>query len=90
MQEDKIFVIKYSEDEDDYGFCRQRVWSDNKEEIIKFSVCDLCECPEDAKVNRDLFNAYDFIEAVKLGFRIAKRGYNEIVIEEIPWVLEDY
>ena len=63
----------------------QKVWSDNTEEYVYFDVCDLNECPEDAIIGRNLFTADDFIEAVKLGFRIAKHGYDEITVTDVPW-----
>lgn len=50
---------------------------------VSFIAYNLCECPEDATLNRDLFNGYDFLEAVKLGMRLAKLGYDEIEIEDI-------
>ena len=42
-------------------------------------------CPEDAMIGRDLFSGKDFINAITLGFNIAKSGYDEIVVDEVPW-----
>lgn len=43
-----------------------------------FSVCNLNECPEDAIIGRDLFDANDYIEAVRYGIELAKQGYDEV------------
>ena len=80
----KEYVIKFSDNER-YDYRRQEVWSDNRDEKVSFSVYDMSECPEDAIIGRDLFDAHDFIKAVKLGFKIAKRGYDKIRVEEEPW-----
>lgn len=78
------FELKYSENGDDYS-AAQKVWTSNPDEKVSFYVQNLNECPEDAIIGRDLFDAGDFIEAVKLGFRIAKRGYDKIVVNDVPW-----
>lgn len=49
-----------------------------EEANISFYVQDLTECPEDATVYRDLFNAVDYIEALKKGIELAKMGYTDI------------
>ena len=36
-------------------------------------------------IGRDLFDGKDFINAIRLGFNIAKSGYDEIVVDEVPW-----
>lgn len=59
----------------DYYYDYQRV---KDEEGVKFSVYNLAECPEDAIIGRDLFNASEWIDAVKYGMELAKRGYDEI------------
>lgn len=78
------YVFRITDNEKDEGR-RQEVWSDNREEDVWFCVKDLNETPEDAVVGRDLFDAQDFIAAVRLGIRIAKRGYDDIEIVEEPW-----
>lgn len=78
------FIIKFTDNEKDEGR-RQEVWSANKDENVWFCVKDLNDTPEDAIIGRDLFDAIDFIEAVKLGFRIAKLGYDGIEVVEEPW-----
>lgn len=49
----------------------------------KFIVSNLCDCPEDAMINRELFDAYDFIEAVKFGMDLARKGYTKIKLTEL-------
>lgn len=80
----KQYLINFS-DNDDYEYHAQEVWSDDEEENVYFRVSDLCECPEDAIIGRDLFDGHDFIRAIKLGFSIAKRGYDEIIVNKVPW-----
>lgn len=80
----KEYIIKFS-DNHNYDHRRQKVWSDNEDEKIKFRVSDLSECPEDAIIGRDLFDARDFIRVLQLGFTIAQRGYDCITVEEEPW-----
>lgn len=80
----KQYRIKFS-DNGDWENRAQKVWSDNEDEKIYFRVYDLCECPEDAIIGRDLFDGNDFIRAIEIGFHLAKRGYDEIVVEEVPW-----
>lgn len=67
--------ILVSEDyyEDEY---RQEICDDNND--IYFSVHNLTECPEDATVYRNLFNADDYIRALNKGIELAKKGYTKI------------
>lgn len=50
----------------------------NNEEKCLFSVCNLNECPEDAIISRDLFDANDYLKAVRYGIELAKQGYDEV------------
>ena len=50
----------------------------NNEEKCLFSVCNLNECPEDAIIGRDLFDADDYLKAVRYGIELAKQGYDEV------------
>ena len=49
---------------------------------LHFRASDLCECPEDATLFRDLFNGWDYIEAIELGMKLAIRGYDGIEVED--------
>ena len=68
--------------------CSQRLEWDYDNFKGKFRVSDLCECPEDAIIGRDLFTAYDFVEAVKFGMALARKGYTELELTKI--IEEDY
>lgn len=50
----------------------------NNEEKCLFSVYNLNECPEDAIIGRDLFDAYDYLKAIRYGIELAKQGYDEV------------
>lgn len=49
----------------------------------KFSVYNMCECPEDAIIGRDLFDAADYISAVRFGIELAKAGFDALEVEFI-------
>ena len=38
------------------------------------SVQNLCECPEDATIDRDLINGRQIIDFIKLGYEAGKKG----------------
>ena len=62
----------------------------NKDEGVSFSVSDLSECPEDACIGRDLFDAHDFIKTLKLGMELANKGFTEIELEQLEdWKSEN-
>lgn len=48
---------------------------------VNYSVHDLCDCPEDAIIYRDLVSAYDYIDILKLGMRLAFDGYTDIEVD---------
>lgn len=60
-------------------------WQTVESEVpgVKFRVGNLCECPEDAIIGRDLFNAYDYLDAIQLGMDLARKGYDCINIVNI-------
>lgn len=78
----KVLILDYSESKDDYGDVRGQELS-NKNEKISFIAYNLCECPEDAIIGRDLFTADDYISALSLGIELAQKGYTDIEINEI-------
>ena len=53
------------------------------EETYLFSVCNLNECPEDAMIGRDLFDAGDYLKAIRYGIELAKQGYDEVEYDEV-------
>ena len=66
---------------DYYGFVEQEEISSKDDCRVHFHVSNLNECPEDAIIGRDLFNAYDFINTLKLGMELGQEGYTKIDIE---------
>ena len=54
-----------------------------------FSVHDLCECPEDAIIGRDLFDVNDFIYAVRFGMDLRDKGYTDLQVTEREWKYDD-
>lgn len=78
------FELKYSETKKN-GHTIQEIWSDTPGAKMYINFHDLDECPEDAVIGRDLFDASDYINAIRFGFRLANVGYDEIVIKELPW-----
>lgn len=71
----KIILKVETEDEDYYT--TQTLFA-NDQSIA--SVSDLCECPEDAIIGRDLVDCNDIKEWIKYGYDAAKRG-DELIFE---------
>ena len=78
----KTLKLKLMEKIDDYEGCRfQALWSEDEE--VHYSVSNLCECPEDATIDRDLVSADEIVDFIKLGMRLAEKGYDRISVERI-------
>lgn len=76
--ENKAYNVVVNQKEDEYeGVCHEYIRND----MMQFSVGNLCECPEDAIIGRDLFDADDYIRAVKTGMRLAQEGYTDIDVK---------
>lgn len=75
--EESIKVFKLVEEEDEYNSITssQTVYDGDK---AVFDVWNLDECPEDAIVDRSLFDAYDWLRAVKYGIELAQKGYADV------------
>lgn len=65
-------------------FVNKDEWNDiqseelmNEDEML-FSVYNLNECPEDAIIGRNLFDADDYIKAVRYGMELARQGYDDV------------
>ena len=76
----------YEENQDDKGTVYQEV--SNPEEdadgiSANFSVCDLSESPEDAIIGRSLFDAKDYLRAVRTGMKLAKYGYEDVEFADV-------
>lgn len=79
-----LFEVKFYCSEDDYGheYCHEIHGVTNNPNIdIYFKAFDMCECPEDATLNRDLFNGNDYLKAIELGMKLANLGYDGIAVE---------
>ena len=79
------YKVKFYHDEED-GFDTYHRIEDvtNDPDVnLSFRASDLSECPEDATLNRDLFNGWDYIEAIELGMLLANLGYDSIEVEHI-------
>ncbi len=75
------YKFKVYEEEEDYYITYQRV--ENQEGKDIFVVYNLEQCPEDAIIGRELFDAWDYLEAVQLGMNLAAQGYTHVTSEEI-------
>ena len=65
------YIIKWAENGSVLNH-REKAWSDNLEENVSFD-------------SDDRLSANDYIAAIKLGFHIAKRGYEKITVVKEPW-----
>lgn len=78
----KTLKLKLIEKIDDYEGCHfQELWSEDEE--VHYSVSNLWQCPEDATIDRDLVSAYEIVNFIELGMKLAEKGYNKISIEEV-------
>ena len=78
----KTLKLKLMENIDDYDECYfQELWSED--EKVHYSVSNLCECPEDAIIDRDLVSADEIVDFIELGMRLAEKGYDRISVERI-------
>lgn len=75
--EENTKVFKLVEEEDEYNSITssQTVYDGDK---AVFDVWNLDECPEDAIIDRSLFDAYDWLRAVKYGIELAQKGYTDV------------
>lgn len=47
-----------------------------------FYAGNLADCPEDAIIGRCIFDAYNWLDAVKFGMELARQGYVDVVMNE--------
>ena len=80
---EKTLTVFLTDNNDDENR-QQTVWSEDVN-TVRFRVYDLTECPEDAIIGRDLFNAHDYIRAIKTGMELAVMGYTNVEVKEMPW-----
>lgn len=77
------FPMHYKYYTDSYGDrCAEQLSWDVHGFRSSYFVSNLNRCPEDATIDRDLFSAEDFIEAVKFGMSLAQAGYDDVELIE--------
>ena len=81
MSKEKTKVFGLSEDKNMWGDVYYQKLYDKEEQVAFFTVSNLNECPEDAIIGRDLFDAVDYIRAVKRGIKLAEQGYTHVTFE---------
>ena len=70
-------ILELEDEQSSWGMRGQSVYDPETEDEL-FSVHDLTERPEDATINRDLFDSADYLRAVRYGIELAKAGYDEV------------
>ena len=80
----KVKKYVYNEEFDDYdGIIESQELLDPDDGMrLVFDVRNFTFCPEDAIIERGLFNANDYIRALNKGIELAKAGYDRVEIEE--------
>lgn len=80
----KIKKYVYNEKFDDYDGLieRQELLDPDDDMRLVFDVNNFTFCPEDAIIERGLFNASDYIRTLNKGIELAKAGYDRVEIEE--------
>ena len=78
--EESIKVFKLVEEENEYiGITSSQTVYDGDKTV--FDVWNLDECPEDAIIDRSLFDAHEWLSAVKYGIELARQGYTGVGFE---------
>lgn len=81
---DKPFKMKVIWEEDsDWGedYPRAEVLFDSEDNPV-YTVRNLYECPEDACIARDLVSAYEIVEFIELGIKLAAEGYTSVEVTD--------
>lgn len=80
----KVKKYVYNEEFDDYDCIieRQELLDPDNDMQLVFDVNNFTFCPEDAIIDRGLFNASDYIRALNKGIELAKAGYDRVEIED--------
>ena len=78
MEKKILKVTIYQEPEEWGGGIHSQEVSSKDYDHIHYSVYNMCDCPEDAMIGRDLFSAEDYVDALKLGMKLAEMGYTDI------------
>ena len=78
MEEKKLLVTITEEEDSDTGYLSYQKVSCDEVEDVYYYVYPLAECPEDAYIERDLFSAESYINAINLGIKLAQEGYTKV------------
>lgn len=82
MERGKTLNLKLYECYEDCCCQKQRLYSTDCEIPVAFLAFDLNEYPEMATLNKELFNAEEYVKALELGMKLAKAGYTSITVEQ--------
>lgn len=74
----KELILKCEYEYDDYECTRTSQEIKDEDNGIDFSVSNFTWYPEDAIIDRDLFNADDYLRALNKGIELAKKGYDKV------------
>lgn len=77
----KIKKLKIVREFDEYDCIIESEELYDKDKCI-YSVHSLTDCPEDAIIERDLFSAEEYVDAVRYGMNLYANGYDDVEIEE--------
>ena len=83
MNTKKLYIRNYIDTSE--GWIQRQELYDKDKEI--YCVNNLADCPEDAIIERDLFSAEEYVEAVRYGIELAKQGFDNIEFDSMD--LED-
>lgn len=85
--EENVKLLYLWEEKDEYDNVNYQQVSNPEEDVdnikTNFSVSNLDDCPEDAIIGRDLFDATDYLQAVKTGIKLAQAGYTDIRFADV-------
>ena len=76
-----MILKEYYEYTEEIPVCQNLSWTFNGERH-HFYACNLNDVPEDAILTRELFNAEDFLNAVRLGMILADAGYTNLDVQK--------
>lgn len=72
--------VTINEEEDDYeSMIYAQEVSCEDEPQVRYSVCNLTDCSEDAIIGRDLVSAERYIKILELGMTLGRKGYDCVV-----------
>ena len=76
--DNKTYKVVVNQEFDEYkDLCYEFIYND----MMRFYVSNMYECREDAIIGRSLFDADDYIQAVKTGIKLAQDGYTDLDVE---------